>query len=791
MKNKHFLVFVSVLCIVFLLSSSLFAQSSKIKVDGNIIKSYIEYMSTDEQLGRKPMTPEFNKALEWAADKFREWGLKPAGDDGTYFQTVPLTGSRSEFVWALGTPELKISDREFYIRDDDFSVDQNSTAGKTITGEIVFAGYGISAPEKGLDEYAGVDVRNKIVVIFKGSPSSVKQPSGRFGGGNQTPQENITMDIWRAESTDQVKIATAYEKGASGVMIYNPDPDPGYRYRSNQREETPVYTRPFIVLSSIDESVFKWIMNQDPQESTRGYTNRMVSWRLDIKDKKTHSMNMGITASIKGYDSSERYGEKYGTGSCRNIIAKIEGTDRRLKNQFVIIGGHYDHVGVRDGFVRNGADDNASGSAVTMELARLLSESNYKPKRTLIFCLWTAEEMGLIGSYYFSSTPPEGINIANTVAYINMDMVGLGETIGAPGALNFPEIWDVMLKDQDQDILGALRPSTGGPGGSDHSGFITQGIETLAIMTRGGAGHPNYHNPEDDTEFIDPEILRKTGQFVLQAMCNLANEKNVNLIIPDRQHIYDGLIMNLVNINVDLNMERSWKVIDATEKHRLLTLAREKALELKAPNRNTQSNNRYGRRSRGSDITQGIGDIKVFEGCVGTMSVVHALLDFGRADFKGDDGYWLANGLTDKGEMALKYLETNGVAVNLIDPTPESLNSMLDKSTKSFLITGNIDLTNDLVKRINDKGVVVTVDFDPTDVDGCVTKLEEMKNRFGGTDNFLLYLKSTDNLDEAKKDLYLKLFKKGWTKNDIYAIAGVSTSGRREPDNSNLGKLGK
>ncbi len=788
MKNRRFVLFVSILSIVLLLAPSLYAQ--KMKVDGDRIKSYIEYMADSDKFGRKPATPEFNICLEWAAEKFREWGLEPAGDNGTYFHEVPIKGRRASYHHSKGIPELTVRGRKFYFMDQDFSINPISSTGSTIRGDIVFAGYGISAPHKGLDEYEDIDVRGKIVLVLKGSPSDAPAINRRMSGASSDSEtEEEKLDEWKDFISDETKYMTAYEKGASGIIIYTPEDHSAGFSRGPGLEASP-FTRPFVIFTNLDHKAFRWIMKPDPQESIRAFTRRLTKIRNDIKNKQASSELLSSVAVMKGYDKTEMYGPDFGNNKCRNVVAKIEGTDRRLKNEFVIMGGHYDHLGVRNGLLMNGADDNASGSAVVMEVARVLKENNFKPKRTIIFCLWTAEELGLLGSNYFVESPPEGIDISKVVTYFNMDMVGLGTRIGAPGGLNFPEIWEVIMKDQDTDVAEALQPSTGGPGGSDHSAFITKGIESMALMTRGGVGHNDYHDSGDDTDLIDPEILRKTGQFVLQGTVNLANEKKVDLIIEDRQHIYDGLMMNMMNINLELKARRTWSVIDAPAKHRLLTMAKEKAIELKNPENNSRNRNPYFRMRRGSNITQGIGDIKVFDGCVATMSVVHALLDFGRADFKGDDGNWLSKGVTDKGELAIKYLENNGVAINLVDPTPESLSDMLEKTTKSFLITGYVDLTIEFVNKINDKGAIVTVDFDPSDVDACVSRLEELKAMFGDTDNFVLYLKSTDNLDDAKKDFYLKLIKKGWTKEEIYAVSGASTA-RYGRDTSNLGKLGR
>lgn len=168
------------------------AGPTTIRVDGGVIKSYIAYMSSDDKEGRKSLTPGYEKVAEWAAGKFKEWGLKPAGDNGTFLQDVPI---ESGFTWTTGIPELTVDGRAFYTKDGDFALASTSVAGAQASGEIVFVGYGISAPDKGLDEYAGVDVKGRIVIAFKGSPKDAPAARGMFG---VTPPEPKDVEAWAA-----------------------------------------------------------------------------------------------------------------------------------------------------------------------------------------------------------------------------------------------------------------------------------------------------------------------------------------------------------------------------------------------------------------------------------------------------------------------------------------------------------------------------------------------------------------------------------------------------------------
>ncbi len=481
------------------------AGPTTVKVDGNVIKSYIGFMAAPDKEGRKSLTPGFEKTAEWAAARFKEWGLKPAGDNGTFFQDVPITGRRTTFAWTTGIPVLTVDDRTFSIKDNDFTLDPASTPATQANGEVVFVGYGISTAGKGLDEYAGVDVKDKIVLAFKGSPKDAPAARGMFG---INPPEPKHPEPWTEESTDQAKIKTAYEKGAAAILLFNPDklalPNP---FGGQQQPQQPTmaqmfgmgrevegspYTRPFLVVTDVNERVFREALWRDPQESARGFVGRIDQIRRDIRDKKARSQATGAKATVKGYDTTQFYGEKFKNNTSHNVIGKVEGTDPNLAGEYILIGGHLDHVGMTNDVIYNGADDDASGAATTMEMGRLFAANaaTLKPKRTVIFALWCGEEMGLLGSSHYAKSPSDGVKIDKIVANFNLDMVGLGERIGAPGGLNFPALFNVIMKYQEPDVAKVVDASTGGPGGSDHSAFIEQGIESLALMTSGGRRPP-------------------------------------------------------------------------------------------------------------------------------------------------------------------------------------------------------------------------------------------------------------------------------------------------------------
>lgn len=777
-------------CLATALIVPILAAPTSIKVDGSIIKGYITHLASDQQLGRRTLTPGYERMADWAAAQFKQWGLKPAGENGTYFQAVPMTGARASFAWTTGVPSLSIAGRSFFVREGDFTIDTHSSAGAALGGEVIFVGYGISAPAKGLDEYAGLDVKGKIVLAFRGSPSSA--PDVRPGMGSTPPagpaEPVPPKEEWAEESADVKKAAVASEKGAAAFLLYTPPgaagaatgrggmgmpPAAAMGGQGRGSAEPPAFRTPFIFVSNISDAVFRAIMWRDPQESSRGFDARLARIRDDIKHKKPRSIRTGVSAQIKGYASVTHYSEALKNNIGRNVIAKLEGTDPALKSQYVIMGGHLDHVGMRDGVIFNGADDNASGAAVTLEVARLLAANKVQPKRTIIFCLWTGEEQGLLGSRYYVQHPTDGVKMDTVVTYFNMDMVGIGNRIGAPGALNFSEIYAVITRDQDPDVLAAVDASTGGAGGSDHSGFIELGIESLALMTAGPGGHPDYHDAGDDSAKIETEILRKTGQFVLQGTLNLANETQVNLLIPNRQTRYQALRFAVPDIVG--GTERGWQAVRATTHDELLGLVAERFRALQAGPQ-TGRGGMGGRGAATAPVATGIRDASVFQGSAALVDLAASTLGIGRIDVVGGDGVWFGDTVSPAGKEALRIMEAGSIVLNLVRPSTSQLGAVLDVATKPVLVTAPPVMEASLVEKIKKNKGAVAVACEVGDVDGCLRQLEAMKGWLG-KENLLISMAAGKGREDATKQLYLGLIKAGWTAAEIGSAVGVGAPG--------------
>ncbi|MCX6559484.1 MAG: M20/M25/M40 family metallo-hydrolase [Candidatus Aminicenantes bacterium] len=763
-----------------------FAQTYK--ADGNKVKSHIEYLASDQLEGRQTLTPGYQKAADYVLARFKEYGLKPSGDGGTsYFQKVPI---QRPVTVNLGVPALAVDGKAFYSDDSDFTVNALSTAKTAVKGAVVFVGYGLSLPAKGLDEYAGTDVKGKIVLAYKGSPDAFTMPGGRgmMGGDPQGPPP-APLGLTNDETSDAAKIKTAFDKGAAAILLYDPNPSPMGRIMvmggpMGGPNAPAAFTRNFLAFD-VTERVFRALMRKPATASNNEFTKTLNALRWDIRGKKSRSKATGAMIALKGYDQINKY-----SGDGLNVIGKIEGTDPALKDQYIVLGGHLDHLGTRGSVVMNGADDDASGPAVVMEVARVLTQAGFKPKRTIIFAAWCGEEMGLLGSNYFGSKPPAGIVMDKVVANFNCDMVGLGNGIGAPGALNFPEIWDKVIKrDQDPDVISVVHPGTAGPGGSDYSAFITKGIESLALMTDGGVGHPDYHDSGDDTSKIDAEILRKTAQFVLQGTINTANETTVNMLIPDRQYLYNSMMMRFTNINAALP-GAAWKNSDFANKAAVLGRMYEREISRAATSQ--ASDPRVAQimalLDMGAPAAPGqpqpvrkdpaVGvKSPVFGGDVKFLDLTAANVGFGRVEFAGDDTAWVVNGrLTDSGKAALKAMEANGVFAQLINPGEPLLGDFLGAAEKPFLVTGLAVVPEGLKDKIIAKKVIWGVDYDPEDVPAGLVRADAAKKVLGSASNLIANLKTIEKANDltVKRAFYFGLIKLGWKPEDIAAFVGGS-----------------
>ena len=466
-------------------------------------QSHIDYLASDQLAGRGVGTEGIEQAAAYIAEQFSAIGLEPMGDHGDYFQTYDMTLHReltdqARFAFAVSTtpPVLRID-----------YVPMNFSSNDAFDGDVVFCGYGIESEERGHDDFVHLDVEGKVAMILRGEPASWSDEDG-------FPTRHAAL---------RDKIYNAKDRGAVAVLIVNQAPNDG---------ETDELDR-FHGEGSEDYSipVFQ-ISRQAAQEQLRaGGLASLAALQENLDASRRGS------AALRGVRASGRAGFAIRTAPTSNVVGLWSG-EGPLAGEYVVVGAHYDHLGVRVPTMRtfkggksvvaekelqihNGADDNASGTSAMIEIARLFAHAE-RPERSIIFIAFTAEESGLLGSKYFMEHPPVAAD--RIVAMLNMDMVGRMK----PGTKEI-QVFDVDSGEGLDEILAAAakkadlvtqEASEGGARRSDHGSFISQRIPSLHFYT---GGHLDYHKPSDDSDKINAEGGAKVVRLVYETALGLAN----------------------------------------------------------------------------------------------------------------------------------------------------------------------------------------------------------------------------------------------------------------------------
>jgi hypothetical protein len=450
---------------------------------------YVKELASDKYAGRLTGTEGYNASAEWVISHFKKWGIKPAGDKGTYLQSFPnpYTLVLKDCEVYLHIPYKKSVLKKHYKYEDEFIPGATSGSGE-VTAEVIYVGYGATAPELGYDDYKGVDVKGKIVLMEREAPVSTKDAE-------------LFMK-WRPYSFHQYKLENAVKHGAKG-MIYNYGP---ISNPNNSYDKDFIYSH---VGRVVVEDVF----------SGTGMKHRDVVNKIR-KTLKPQSFATGKTVTIK--NTTEHYPDGIGT----NVIGILEGSDPVLKEEVIIIGGHLDHLGLCYELMP-GANDNASAVAVIMGIAEAMAECDIKPRRSVMFNLFGAEEQGVVGSEYYCDNPV--VPLEKTVGLINMDGVGCGDRIQATAAENYPEFWEFIKKANEKYIHRMVRTSYFANIARprlDAARFMWKGVPTISFGVRGSQSY--YHITKDDIDTITPEILEDMAQLFFIAVLDMANQDSVD-----------------------------------------------------------------------------------------------------------------------------------------------------------------------------------------------------------------------------------------------------------------------
>jgi len=458
------------------------------------IAGWMAEICSPEYNGRLAGTPEYMASAEWMAEKFREWGIKSAGDNGSYFQWFdqPYT-----VVNEIGSLQLHLPQKDgsvikkSYAAPADFYPGMNSGNGE-VTAEVVWVGYGTTAPELNYDDYKNVDVKGKIVLMNRDVPfKDVRDPE---------------YAKWVKYCYHQYKAENAAKHGAIGMLyIDGNSANPNISYIEN------------MVVTGIGPEPLADIF------AGLGKDNKTLIDQVD-KTFKPASFATGKTVTMKA--NTTRHPE----GKTCNIVGMIEGTDPKLKDEVIIIGGHLDAVGNAGGLLVAGGFDNASGVIDIMAAAKALAASGIRLKRSVMFLLIGGEEVGLLGSKYYTNNPifPKD----KTVTYINLDMVGNGTGLAVSASETCKGLTEYFKKANGTYIHRPMRVSTSGGmfygrPRSDGLVFLADGFRTMSISTTDGVKPVYYHLPGDDETAVTPEIMEDVAKLIYLSFIEMANAETL------------------------------------------------------------------------------------------------------------------------------------------------------------------------------------------------------------------------------------------------------------------------
>ncbi|NIM59506.1 MAG: M28 family peptidase [Candidatus Aminicenantes bacterium] len=732
-------IYLSLVLTFFLLFSPTAAKVKEVGFDAQAAWNYIKELTSDSTQGRKSGQPGAALAEEYIASKFKEWGLEPAGDNGTYYQNFTIEHRDIKVGVKLEIIAGKTR-RDFY-HGEDWSVERFSGSGN-FTAELVFVGYGIHAPEKKHDDYAGVDVKGKVVVFASDTPQRLEKSLG---------------DATKIGK----RIEAAQKLGARGAIFFRLSTTRMRYFRVRLRKEQ--YKPDFVILS-VERKVMDFIFKDLSTE---------ISYPIPAMGRRAR-LPKSTETGVKAFVSVNAiFDEKRPS---RNVLAKITGSDKVLKDEYVVIGGHMDHLGITPmGDIMPGANDNASGTAVVMEIARVMKLNRAKPKRTVIFGLWAGEEQGLLGSRHYADDSAYPIN--KTVAYINMDMVGHGSgKINFQGVYYGPKIWKLLKEKLPKEILDYVMPGRGGPGGSDHTPFLEKGVPGFFIITRGSI---KYHHSRDASDLIKPEMLKKTGDFVHAAVKIVASESG-DFLPPLRRETYYLKYQNLINFELSPLRHVVEHHKDAKDSHvdlQLSVMTEEEGLS--GDRLRVDILNKFLSASGEIDKAQGLSyysssdgltrDIRSGRTTIMTgLNGINAFRDEPRwakvlakqglyFTFIEDPSFLFAEqGLSEEGKKIIKAINDSGLLL-IVKGVDSSQAKLLLKESKSPLAILDEDLPDkEIMELIKEKeaafGLIWSSEVDPV---AYFNKLDEFKKAVGT--EYLMMVNEPYLWGKAGKDPMLKI----------------------------------
>jgi len=528
----------------------------------------LTFVASDLMEGRETGTRGFQTAAEYAASLFGLAKLKPVGDmpmrsfgmaqmlsgsqapqkplENTYLQEFPLVETTETSTALSLETRLGGSVKTHTFRP---VVDYQGMAalGDTLSGPVVFVGYGISEKGAGFDEFKGIDVKGKIVLLISGVPDFLsKDVKAKYPmpGMSQTPPAGSGPAVKPVDRIQDLRT-----RGATAVLVVRGGGRDIDRWRSlmpqkGVNDEGPIIRKPYHRVSlpgEIEETPWSRAAVVTITPTTADRILEAAGMKLDDIKKKIEASKKPASLEVPGALVTMTSTLKTTTIRGINVVGVLEGSDPALKGEAVVIGAHLDHTGKWEDYIYNGADDNGSGSVGVLNLARAFAANPQKPKRTLVFCLWCGEEEGLLGSKYFVANPPQLLK-AKIVAYLNFDMMSRTydeKSIAFAGRMmNFPYGPDFIKRIKPANFVPVSFPegaafgetiraanqyvgldvyvretkrSDVGFGDSDHTSFHQAKIPWVWPFT---AVTENLHQTSDSVDKVSGELMEKVSKLM-------------------------------------------------------------------------------------------------------------------------------------------------------------------------------------------------------------------------------------------------------------------------------------
>jgi Zn-dependent M28 family amino/carboxypeptidase len=444
------------------------------KIEAAPMLEHIKVLSSDQFEGRAPGTPGEDKTVEYITGQFQKIGLKPGNSDGTFIQKVPLVG-----ITATQTKPLIVGRDNartgFRWRDDVVAWSKHVADTASLeNSDIVFVGYGVVAPEYNWDDFKGVDLKGKTMIVLVNDPQ-VPDPSDPSKLDART--FNGTAMTYYGRWT--YKYEEAARRGAAGVFIVHEEGPAGYPFSVVQGRLSEQFDLVTPDKNMGRANIEGWL--------TLDATKRLLKMAgQDFDALKKQATTREFKPVTLGLKASMAIRNKLRTVESRNVIAKLEGSDPALKDEYVVYSAHWDHFGIGEPVngdkIYHGALDNASGVASILEIAKAFTAVKPAPKRSILFLMVTAEEQGLLGSQYYSVTPP--YPLAKTLANINVDEVNQwgrtkDVTVVGLGASDLDDYLRDAAAEQSRTLRPDPEPEKGFYYRSDHFNFAKQGVPAL------------------------------------------------------------------------------------------------------------------------------------------------------------------------------------------------------------------------------------------------------------------------------------------------------------------------